>query len=358
MPSPAPYLSVIVPILDEAGTLPHLFHTLARQQRINFELILSDGGSSDATIELARELAQSVSFPCLIIEAERGRAQQLNAGAAAAKSDTFLFLHADSLFSDPLALRTGLTIFNGKLQRRGDDGAAGRFSLRFQPQLSGSLAYYFYECKARLNRDGCIHGDQGFLLRRSFFQAIGPFDDTLPILEDDRMAARIRQIGEWILLPGEIFTSTRRFETEGLKSRQTLNALLMNFAAIGWNDFFTQHDFYQRQSRTGPLRLYSYFAKIRTLLLQLSLRQRWAIWYRTGAFVRDNAWQIPFALDARCNYYRRLSPGEGTTARLDLFDRWLAPLIPHPPAIFFAAVLTWCWFRLSLLSLWRQRNSF
>jgi hypothetical protein len=92
--------------------------------------------------------------------------------------------------------------------------------------------------------------------------------------------------------------------------------------------------------------------------LALSLRQRCTIWYRTGAFVRDNAWQIPFAIDARRNFFRHLPPGVGTTPWLDLFDRRLAPLISHPLASFFTAVLTWCWFHLTLLWLHRQEKDF
>jgi hypothetical protein len=67
---------------------------------------------------------------------------------------------------------------------------------------------------------------------------LGGFDETLELLEDNRFAEAVRKEGGWLLLPAEIVTSARRFETEGLAERQTLNALLMNFAAIGWDAFF------------------------------------------------------------------------------------------------------------------------
>ncbi len=342
----APALSVIVPTLDEAENLPDLFRMLLAQRQVDFELVLSDGGSTDATAGLARELADGVPFPCRVINSEPGRARQLNAGAEAARGKTLLFLHADSCFADPLALQRGLATLDQRLRQRGDGRAAGRFALRFRRAAGRpSPGYYFYECKARLDRPGCIHGDQGFLLRRALFEKVGPFDDSLPVLEDDRLAERVRQIGEWLLLPAEIYTSARRFESEGLRERQILNALLMNFAAVGWQGFFAKASgLYRRQTRTNRLHLYPFFQLVRDLLRQNSWRRRFTFWYLTGGYVRDNAWQIALALDVRRSFRRGLPPGTGDTPILAHFDRWLEPVIDTPPGRFAGTLLVWCWF--------------
>src|ERR1700674_5517741 len=81
----------------------------------------------------------------------------------------------------------------------------------------------------RHGRRECTHGDQGFLLRRGFFNAVGPFEESLPMLAETRFAEAVRNRGEWLLLPAEIQTSARRFEIEGLRERQTLNAIITNF---------------------------------------------------------------------------------------------------------------------------------
>lgn len=341
-------LSVIVPILNEAETLPALFATLSRQERVAFEVVLADGGSTDGTAVRAAALAAESPFPCRIVRSDKGRGRQLNAGARAATAETLLFLHADSVFPDPLALRKGLDA----LAECGEGRAAGRYALRFdvRPERYG-FGYYFYECKARLDRPECTHGDQGFLLPRTFFDSLGGFDETRELLEDTRLAETVRREGQWLLLPAEIVTSARRFETEGLCERQLLNALLMNFAAIGWDDFFRQASgIYRRQDLAGRLRLLPFFRAVRHLLRQLPRRRRLALWYRTGGYVRRHAWQLAFALDVRRSFRQGLPAGKGgTTPLLERFDRWYGPLTDHPPGRLAAAGLVWLWFHGTFL---------
>lgn len=344
-------LSVIVPVLNEAETLPALFATLSRQEQVAFEVVLADGGSTDGTAERAAALAAESPFPCRVIRSGKGRGRQLNAGARAATAETLLFLHADSGFPDPLALRKGLDALTATIGRRGDERVAGHYALRFDV-LAGryGFGYYFYECKARLDRPECTHGDQGFLLRRSFFAGIGPFEEAFPLMEDTRLAETVRREGEWLLLPAEVVTSARRFETEGLCERQLLNALLMNFAAIGWDDFFRQASgIYRRQDLAGRLRLLPFLRAVRELLRQLPRRRRLALWYRTGGYVRRHAWQLAFALDVRRNFRRGLPAGKGGTPLLERFDRWYGPLTDHPPGRLAAAGLVWLWFHGTFL---------
>lgn len=340
-------LSIIIPVLNEAEGLTTLFATLTRQAGTIFEVILCDGGSTDDTVGQALKFFSRMPFPCRLVETPKGRGRQLNAGARAATAETLLFLHADSEFPDPLALRKGLDA----LAERGDARVAGHYALRFDvhPARNG-FGYYYYESKARLDRPECTHGDQGFMLRRSFFAEIGPFDESLPLLEDNRLAEAVRRGGEWLLLPAEIVTSARRFEVEGLAERQTLNALIMNFAAIGWDDFFrVASALYRRQDLACRLRLLPFLRAIRELLGQLPWRQRFTLWYRTGDYVRPNAWQLAFFLDVQRNFRRGLPAGEGGTPLLDWLDRWYRPLTDHPPGRLAAAGLVWLWFHLTLL---------
>jgi rSAM/selenodomain-associated transferase 2 len=327
-------LSVIVPILNEAETLPALFAMLSRQERVAFELILCDGGSTDGTAVLAEGLAASSTFACRLIHCEKGRGRQLNAGARAAAAGTLLFLHADSAFPDALALRRGLDTLAAAIARRGDCRAAGRFALRFDvPPDRYGFGYYYYECKARLGRPEGIHGDQGFLLPLTFFDSLGSFDETLALLEDNRFAEAVRREGEWLLLPAEVVTSARRFEAEGLYERQLLNALIMNFAAIGWDDFFrAASGIYCQQDITGSSRLFPFFgpsgparsfrcdASIVVPHRLLRASQRLAARFRPGC---------------EAQFRRGLPAGKGRRPA-GLFDRWYGPLTDHPPGRFAA----------------------
>ena len=346
-----PELSLIVPTLNEAIGLECLFAMLSAQKEARFELVIADGGSSDGTADRARRLAATVPFAAKVIETERGRGRQMNAGAAVASGDTLLFLHADSTLPDPLALRSALDTFAETIAAGGSDRIAGHFRLRFERSGAGpSLPYYFYEWKARLHRPGCTHGDQGFLLTRRFFVETGRFDESYPILEDVRLAQRVAARGRWLLLPAEIVTSARRFETEGLRERQALNALLMNFAAIGWDTFLAELPrLYQSQDRAGRLLLGPVLRFIVGLLRPLRRRERLRLWRETGRYVRANAWQIPLFLDARRHFRQGTPVGQGATPRLNFHDRVFDRLTDNGAGYWATALLVWLWFRMSLL---------
>ncbi|PLX85078.1 MAG: glycosyl transferase [Desulfuromonas sp.] len=341
-----PVLSIVIPVLNERDTLPALVASLDAQRGVAFEVVAVDGGSDDGSLEALEGLAAQANFPFRILRSERGRARQLNAGVAIARGEYLLFLHADSRFERAEALATGLAALKQECQLRGSRRVAGHFPLRFSRLGdSPSLSYYYYEAKACLDRPGCTHGDQGFLMGRSFFEDVGPFDSDLGLLEDTLLAETIRREGAWVLLPLEISTSARRFEAEGLFERQVLNALIMNSVFIGWTACLAElPGLYRSQGRTERLRLLPFLRKFREILKSLPLRQRLLIWYRTGGYVRPNAWQIAFFFDVRRNFRKGIPPGEGRTSVLDAFEPWFERLTDHPPGRAAAALLTRIWF--------------
>lgn len=352
-----PELSVVVPVLNEAAILPELFRTLSGQEGIALELVVSDGGSADGSAALARRLAADAPFPVTVVSGEKGRGRQLNAGAAASGGGTLLFLHADSRFADPRALRTGVDSLAAAA--RVDARVAGRYALRFARRAPApSLAYHYYECKARLDRRECTHGDQGLMLRRPFFAEVGPFDEALPMVAETRLAETVRRRGAWLLFPAEILTSARRFESEGLYERQLLNAILMNFAAMGWVPFFRElHAIYPSHDRSGRLELAPLLRRVDGLIAALPLRERLALWYAAGAYVRSHAWQIPFFLDVRRAFRRGTSPGRESTPLLACHDHVFDRITDHLPGRLTAAFLTWLWFRLTSFRLCRRKRS-
>ncbi len=347
-----PQLSIVVPVYNERDQLPLFLEMLTLQQNIRFELLICDGGSTDGTAEEARLFASESPFPLYVLDSAKGRSLQMNTGAKSAVAETLLFLHVDSRFNNPNALHRGWTELY-KVQSQSDGWIAGHFSLKFQRQDdSSSPLYYHMESKARLNREECTHGDQGFMLSKLLFQEVGPFDDLYPIAEDTRFAERVRLKGEWLLFPDIIETSARRFEVEGITERQTFNSILMNFTSIGWVDFFNHaHVVYATQYSACRLNLAPYLRLIHTLLKRMSIKERLRFWYGTGRYVRDNAWQIPYYFDTRSHYRSGLPPGRGENSLLLFHDKWIEPLLDHPPGRILAGLLTWCWLQLSLFRL-------
>jgi len=338
-----PELSVVVPVFNEERNMAPFLRALSGQREVRLELIISDGASTDDSVAVAQRSSRGLSFPVRVIGGAKGRGGQMNLGAGAARGNTLLFLHIDSGFSDPLALRKGLDA----LKREAEGGArvAGRFALAFDFEGETPLPYRFYGAKATLDRPGCTHGDQGFLIGSDFFGEIGPFDTALPLMEDTFLAERVRKAGRWLLLPARITTSPRRFLAEGLLPRQTLNAILMNLAAIGRLSLIESlKKSYRSQDAARRLRLQPFLAQLEEAIAALPRAQRRHLWYLTGTYVRGNAWQIPFFLDLLTG---GVSEGKGGKL-LALHDRFLGRLIDNRFGNWGAAALTWAWFRLTL----------
>lgn len=345
-----PELSIIVPVLNETGELPGLLATLADQRGVSFEVIICDGGSSDGTDRHAGQLAGTAPFPVHYLLTARGRGSQMNAGAAAARSEMLLFLHADSRFSEHDALGSALLAFRQQ-QAESSVPVAARFCLSFRRRYATpSLAYFFHESKARLNRADCIRGDQGFLLNHAFFRQLGGFDESLPFLEDVRLAFAVENRTTWELLPATISTSARRFETEGFCERQVINAIIANGLHLGWDELFPAlPGLYRCSTETGRLLLFPLLDGIRSLIAGHDPVWRRRFWLATGGYVAGNIWQLFFWLDVRKAFRRGESIG--TPDRWSRrYDRFIEPLAASCSMAALTALAVWIWFRTLLLT--------
>jgi glycosyltransferase involved in cell wall biosynthesis len=309
-------LTVIIPTLDEEALLPVVLDSLAAQQGVRLEVVVTDGGSTDRTVELAAAAA----LPVRVLTGPAGRGRQLNAAAAIARGEHLLFLHADAAFPDPLALRTGLDLLRQSRVPEQADRVGGRFLIDFgcdRPEFRRMAA------KARLDRPGTVHGDQGLLVPRELFREFGPFDESQSMLAETRFADRLRQGGgRWLLLPARIVVSPRRFLVEGVAAREALNGIIMTAGAIGWEGLFRElPNLYRRQGLATPIDLRGVKRRVRSLLAAEPPAQRRLYWERIGRYVRDNAWQVPFRLDL----WRDGDRGGGLTDRpgrlLSWYDR-------------------------------------
>jgi len=196
-----PLVSVVVPVLGEESTIAEALDHLASLPG-RWEVIVADGGSSDRTVELA---TAHPSRP-KVIAAQRGRANQMNAGAAEASGGTLLFLHADTRLPGEAY---------GSVTRALRDPAVlgGNFSLRFDGgDRFSSLLSAWYRVQRRL---GVYYGDSAIWLRRAVFVELGGFR-PLAIMEDYDLVRRLEHAGRSVCLPGPAVTSARRWRSVGL----------------------------------------------------------------------------------------------------------------------------------------------
>jgi hypothetical protein len=267
-----------------------------------------------------------------------------------------LFLHADSRLPDPHLLARALRALEGA--SRTDANVAGHFPLCFDRRTDRNrLGYRYLEEKSTLNREQTINGDQGLLLAAPFFARLGGFDEGLPFLEDQRIAARIRRCGRWLTLPGRLHTSARRFETEGFHRRYLLMGLIMTMHSLGCEEFFAQAPgVYRVQRETGRVQLSPYCRLLRSLARHhWGLRTTGAILLRLGGYLRANLWQLFFFGDVLLNPWL----GPGRSPLLGLHDRLCAWLPARGRAVWLpvdallglgGALFSLCvlapWFRL------------
>lgn len=315
-----PLLSVIIPTIDEAANLPALLADLQAQQGVELEIIVADGGSRDATCELATRHGATV------VSGLSGRGRQMNAGVVAANGDWLLFLHADSRLSDSSLLCHALVCLAQGEVLSGHRRVAGHFPVQFCRNLAGhDLAFRFLEQKSLCNRPQTINGDQGCLLRREFFTQLGGFDETLPFLEDQKLAERIRIQGAWVTLPGHLATSARRFEVEGFHRCYLRMGIIMGLHSAGVAPLFRRAStLYPVQQDTARLLLWPYFLLIwRMMWHDLGFAGSVRAWLRVGRFCRQNIWQLFFFIDVALRPWVRTEDQRC----LRFYDRWLAQLI-------------------------------
>jgi uncharacterized protein len=212
-----PYLSVVIPTLNEAGRIGQL---VAELRTPGIEIIVVDGGSTDDTLRNARA-AGANSF-----RAPRGRAQQQNAGAAAAAGRVLLFLHADTR----LPKDYGAQVF----ERLMDPGVAlGAF--RFKANWDHwAMRWIERAVQARCALLHLPYGDQGFFMRKELFEQVGGFADV-PLAEDLLLARTLARRGRIELAPGAAITSARRWRAAGIGRVTLIHTLIAGGCLAGIN---------------------------------------------------------------------------------------------------------------------------
>jgi rSAM/selenodomain-associated transferase 2 len=210
-------VSIIVPTINEARGLSETLTQI--QQLCPHELIVSDGGSDDSTLEIAEKFTEHVVRGCA------GRALQMNAGARIATGDVFLFLHADS--------RIELASYEKMLHAmNSSEKIGGAFSLCIDSE-SWSLRLITGFANLRSKYLGMAYGDQAFFVRNSTFHQLDGFSEV-PICEDLDFFKRLKKAGPVILLKEKVLTSPRRWMKEGIWFTTLRNILIATLFELGF----------------------------------------------------------------------------------------------------------------------------
>jgi rSAM/selenodomain-associated transferase 2 len=194
-------LSIVMPVLDEQAGIAAALDALAPLRWRGAEVIVVDGGSRDRTVAIARPACDR------LLVAPRGRAAQMNAGAATARGRVLLFLHAD-------------TMLPGDADRLIADGLArsrrawGRFDVRIVgthrlfPLIGAGM-------NLRSRASGIATGDQAIFVDRDAFAAVGGYPD-IALMEDIVLATRLKRLSRPLCLAPQALTSGRRWEKHGV----------------------------------------------------------------------------------------------------------------------------------------------
>jgi len=193
-------LSIVIPALEEAAGITATLAALQPLRARGHEVIVVDGGSRDATLLIARLLADRA------FAAPPGRAAQMNAGARKATGDALVFLHADSLLPERAAPAIAQALATGARWGRFD------VTIRGRPWIL-KLVAAMMNLRSRLT--GIATGDQGMFVERVLFEQVGGFA-AIPLMEDVALSKTLkRAAGRPACLAERIVTSGRRWETHG-----------------------------------------------------------------------------------------------------------------------------------------------
>ena len=212
--------SIIIPVLNESDRINSLIDHLHSQGfESSCEIIVVDGDPQGGTVKETK--AQDV----VKITTDRGRGRQMNAGAAVARGETLIFLHADTMLPDGALEKISRVLEN-------QEYVGGAFDLKIDSDTL-FLRYISVRASLRSRCNRIPYGDQAIFLRKNYFDQIGRFKD-IPLMEDVELMRRIKKDGRKIcILPDKVTTSARRWQRDGALYTTVRNQVLVALFHVG-----------------------------------------------------------------------------------------------------------------------------
>lgn len=229
-------ISVVIPTLNEEKKLGPLLEYLLRNSGDQTEVIVTDGGSTDDTLRIAR------AYGIRVAESQPGRAVQMNTGARVAKHDILYFLHVDTwppeTYKDDIrdAIRSGY--------------GAGCYRLAFDNAHPLLTCYSWF---TRFDLDVFRYGDQSLFVEKAVFEEIGGFREELKVMEDQVIIKDLKKITNFRIVKKNVITSARKYEQVGMLRLQLIFTIIvvMFYTGVGQDKIVA---FYRDQLHRAMLR--------------------------------------------------------------------------------------------------------
>ena len=202
-------VAIVVPMLDEAPVLPRLLRCLAALDPAPAQIIVVDGGSSDASVAVARAGGLTV------IEGPRGRAAQCNAGIAATSVPVVCVLHVDTWLPDDAIDVIRRTLADPRINLGGFTAILSgpekvRWATSFHNWIKTWYAPLIFRPHLFLRGGRLLFGDHAMFFRRADFDAVGGFDARMMVMEEADLCVRMARLGRARLVNRIVLTSDRR----------------------------------------------------------------------------------------------------------------------------------------------------
>ena len=195
-------ISVIIPVLNEEISIAKLLEYLLEIQNSKFtkEIIIVDGGSTDATLEVLK------TYPTIkVIHSQKGRAVQMNAGAKSATSEILYFLHCDTFPPKDFDAEISAKVENSY--------HSGCFKMKFD---SNHIVLKVSQWFTQFNHKSCRGGDQSLFVERNLFERLNGFNENLTIYEDIEFISRLYKNSTFTVIQKTVVTSARKYHKNGV----------------------------------------------------------------------------------------------------------------------------------------------
>jgi len=213
-------ISIVIPTFNEAAAIADTIHYLKNNSGIAVhEIIVTDGGSVDNTIHLAKQAGAAI-----VACKTKGRAAQMNAGAAMAAGEILYFLHADTLPPENFAEQI--------MQAHKAGYSTGCYRLQFDQN------HWFLKANAWFTRwdvNAFRFGDQSLYADKKVFKLSGGFNEKLIMLEDQEIIGRLKKYGKFIVMPASVVTSARKYLKNGIYKTQGVYFIIYFLYKLGFS---------------------------------------------------------------------------------------------------------------------------